>query len=222
MALPRVPILGHLPHLDIHSHNDDPEPRIGDFNHTQGVTAITAGAPSAGDTGRPNAHCNAGHSPCSGPAGSGCPRSRSPLRSAWNAERPTSGWSRSRTGAGRERLPADATARSLPDGATRIGSSAHPATAAAVRNVAISAGCPCRTEAPCKAVQAIPMKALANAAAAPSRKQESESDGAAAAKAPDDAGKEKALEPLGSKAFPVLPELVGATGFEPATPRPPV
>lgn len=42
------------------------------------------------------------------------------------------------------------------------------------------------------------------------------------ASAADDAGKEKALEPLGSKAFPVLPELVGATGFEPATPRPPV
>ncbi|WP_449234565.1 tyrosine-type recombinase/integrase [Azospirillum doebereinerae] len=33
---------------------------------------------------------------------------------------------------------------------------------------------------------------------------------------------EKALEPLGSKAFPLHPELVGATGFEPATPRPPV
>ncbi|CAO3430043.1 hypothetical protein [Azospirillum doebereinerae] len=30
---------------------------------------------------------------------------------------------------------------------------------------------------------------------------------------------EKALEPLGSKAFPLHPELVGATGFEPATPR---
>ncbi|WP_143266757.1 hypothetical protein [Azospirillum oryzae] len=65
------------------------------------------------------------------------------------------------------------------------------------------------------------MKAFANAVAAPSRKQEPQTDGAAAAKATDDAGKEKALEPLGSKAFPVLPELVGATGFEPATPRPP-
>ncbi len=42
------------------------------------------------------------------------------------------------------------------------------------------------------------------------------------ASAPDGADKEKALEPLGSKAFPALPELVGATGFEPATLRPPV
>ncbi len=33
---------------------------------------------------------------------------------------------------------------------------------------------------------------------------------------------EKALEPLGSKASHIRPELVGATGFEPATPRPPV
>ncbi|WP_425455493.1 tyrosine-type recombinase/integrase [Azospirillum griseum] len=37
-----------------------------------------------------------------------------------------------------------------------------------------------------------------------------------------DAGNKKALEPLGSKAFPLCSELVGATGFEPATPRPPV
>ncbi|WP_372396889.1 hypothetical protein ABMY26_22630 [Azospirillum sp. HJ39] len=39
--------------------------------------------------------------------------------------------------------------------------------------------------------------------------------------APDGAGKEKALEPLGSKAFPLPSEMVGATGFEPATLRPP-
>lgn len=38
---------------------------------------------------------------------------------------------------------------------------------------------------------------------------------------PQDAGKEKALEPLGSKAFSFPSELVGATGFEPATLRPP-
>lgn len=77
-------------------------------------------------------------------------------------------------------------------------------------------------EAARNAVEAIPMKVFANAAASPSRKQESQTDGAAAPKATQDAAKEKALEPLGSKAFSVLPELVGATGFEPATPRPPV
>ncbi len=77
-------------------------------------------------------------------------------------------------------------------------------------------------EAARNAVEAIPMKAFANAAASPSRKQESQTDAEAASKTPQDAGKEKALEPLGSRAFPVLPELVGATGFEPATPRPPV
>ena len=37
-----------------------------------------------------------------------------------------------------------------------------------------------------------------------------------------EAGNEKALDPLGSKAFPPVPAMVGATGFEPATPRPPV
>ncbi len=37
-----------------------------------------------------------------------------------------------------------------------------------------------------------------------------------------DAGKEKAPEPLGPGAFPVSGTMVGATGFEPATPRPPV
>jgi len=39
---------------------------------------------------------------------------------------------------------------------------------------------------------------------------------------PTEPENEKALEPLGSKAFPIHPEVVGATGFEPATPRPPV
>ncbi|WP_082108958.1 tyrosine-type recombinase/integrase [Azospirillum thiophilum] len=72
------------------------------------------------------------------------------------------------------------------------------------------------------AVEAIPMKAIANAVASPSRKQESQTDGMAATKAPQEPGKEKALEPLGSKAFPLPSEMVGATGFEPATLRPPV
>ncbi|KAA0597220.1 MULTISPECIES: hypothetical protein [Azospirillum] len=77
-------------------------------------------------------------------------------------------------------------------------------------------------EAARNAVEAIPMKAFANAATSPSRKQEAQTEGMAAEKGTQDAAKEKAPEPLGSRASLLPPELVGATGFEPATPRPPV
>ncbi|WP_209779431.1 tyrosine-type recombinase/integrase [Azospirillum agricola] len=77
-------------------------------------------------------------------------------------------------------------------------------------------------EAARNAVEAIPMKAFANPATPRTRKQESQTATADASPSTPEQGKEKALEPLGSKAFPIRPELVGATGFEPATPRPPV
>ena len=61
-----------------------------------------------------------------------------------------------------------------------------------------------------------------NGAPASSPTQESRTGAETDAPNASHTAKEKALDPLRPKAFSPFPELVGATGFEPATPRPPV
>lgn len=77
-------------------------------------------------------------------------------------------------------------------------------------------------EATRRAVEAIGMKAVGSAESGSSRKQESQTADRRVSQTAISEGKEKALEPLGSKASLPIRNLVGATGFEPATPRPPV
>jgi integrase len=76
-------------------------------------------------------------------------------------------------------------------------------------------------EAARRAVEAISMNAVGSTQTASTRKQESQTAAAWQSQTGSNGAKEKAPEPLSSEAFPPVPAMVGATGFEPATPRPP-
>ncbi|WP_454018781.1 tyrosine-type recombinase/integrase [Azospirillum sp. Marseille-Q6669] len=77
-------------------------------------------------------------------------------------------------------------------------------------------------EAARRAVDAITMKAAGDPDPVPTRKQISQTGETAGSQTPLATGKEKASKPLSLEAFSPSGTLVGATGFEPATPRPPV
>lgn len=73
-----------------------------------------------------------------------------------------------------------------------------------------------------EAVEAATMRPIRVGDSAPTSTQKFHTDAETEAHTGAEARKEKALDPLRSKAFPPVPAMVGATGFEPATPRPPV